>query len=341
MLCVSPTCSTHRPQSRRGAFTLIELMVVIVIVSILIGLLLPALFAARRSAQNAQVKGEITRLESAIAAFKNKFGIEPPSRITVYEGPTQWAADPRSTGLIRRMWPQFDFSLARELDGDSPAVVDTDPDGDGSPGITLNGAECLVAFLGGVIDATGVPTGFSKNPANPFATAGNREGPFFEFQGGATISGGTVTFNGRFVDTNGNRFPEYLDPIPSQTQPYLYLSSYDSRGYNTTIPTPPTSANPIRSGDLPAATMFDVYRQAPNQPSATPIVLGAPQKANSFQIISPGRDAQYGVGGYFVANNANQILVIETTDINGNGRLDDRTVEWDNISNFHGGALKP
>jgi hypothetical protein len=214
------------------------------------------------------------------------------------------------------MWPQFDFSISRELDGDNPAVVDIDPDGDGTAGITLTGAECLVAFLGGVIDATGVPTGFSKNPANPFATGGNREGPFFEFQGGATVSGGSITFSGRFVDINNNRFPEYLDTLSGQTRPYLYLSSYDGRGYNLPADLPTYLRPPMLS---PA---FDLYRQA-NSPTA------APYKANSFQIISPGRDAAYGTGGYFSATDAACLSAAA------------RQVEWDNITNFHGGALRP
>jgi type II secretory pathway pseudopilin PulG len=339
-------------------------MVVIVIVSILIGLLLPALFGARRRVQVAQVKAEITRLESAIAAFKARFGVEPPSSITFWERSSETNA--RNRGIIRRIWPQFDFTSNVSGFGNFGNVYDFDYDGtvgEANTSVTLNGAECLVFFLGGIWDPNnGAFIGFSKNPTNPFTTDENREGPFFDFQGNygnppvyPPVIGGNAynasNWTGRLRDSNNNRFAEYLDPFSGQTSPYLYLSSYESRGYITTVPTPPAQTDPIRSGDLPAAMMFDAYRQTPNRLTVSPPVLGVPHKANSFQIISPGADGKYGAGGYFDAKKADQILIIEDVngnnvidpgeDINGNGRLDDRREEWDNITNFHGGALKP
>ncbi len=70
-----------------------------------------------------------------------------------------------------------------------------------------------------------MPTGFAKNPAYPFSpptVSSNREGPFFEF-----------TDTSRIKDIDGNGINEWYDPLPGQSKPYLYFSSYDGRGYNT------------------------------------------------------------------------------------------------------------
>ena len=67
----------NRP-SRSAAFTLVELLVVIVIIAILAGLLLPAINMARNAALRAQTAVEITNLASAVEAYRLKYGDYPP-----------------------------------------------------------------------------------------------------------------------------------------------------------------------------------------------------------------------------------------------------------------------
>ncbi len=158
-------------------------MVVILIIGILAGLLLNGVMAARAAALNAGVVAEMKNLEKAIADFKLKFGEEPPSSIILYENDTGWALTGTPTVLsrafIRQIWPQFNFGLDRDINGD----------GDQVDVIALNGAECLVFFLGGVnstnvVTATGtlqsgatandgvtawVPHAYSEKPAKPLA----------------------------------------------------------------------------------------------------------------------------------------------------------------------------
>jgi prepilin-type N-terminal cleavage/methylation domain-containing protein len=300
---------------RRAAFTLIELLISITIIAVLIGLLLPAINAARRNARIAQVKAEVGALEGALAEFKNEYGDYPPSYIRLYETSDGWSGTGDNAGekvaartsrtRIRQIWNSFDFSAPKYptgFFGGANSGIKTSSGGNRY--IELAGSECLVFFLGGVKENGSYAStttfnnsaliGFSKNAAQPFngTNKGTRLGPFLEFN----IS--------RLQDGNTNFVNEYLDPLPGQSQAYLYFSAYDGGGYVGTDNT--------LSGLSP-------YSQS----------ASAAWNAKSFQIISPGFDGEYGTGGVFNPDNA------ESTLINS------REPERDNITNFHGGALAP
>ena len=66
---------------KNSAFTVIELITVIVIISILVSLLLPGISMVRNLAKNTQQKAQFTALELALEAFKNDYGQYPESSI--------------------------------------------------------------------------------------------------------------------------------------------------------------------------------------------------------------------------------------------------------------------
>ena len=65
---------TSRTPSRRLGFTLIELLVVISIIALLIGLLLPALSRARRSARVTQCLGNLKNISAGTANYSSTYG---------------------------------------------------------------------------------------------------------------------------------------------------------------------------------------------------------------------------------------------------------------------------
>ena len=193
---------------RRSAFTLIEMMVVIIIIAIMAGLLLTALGGANTAASVAQAQTEISQLETAIAAFEQKYGVKPPSRFVIPPSKDQTG---QSKAIARRIWSQ--------IQGDGGLDSNATP-------VTLIGPECLVFFLAGDFDRSGgtfAPLGFNKNPRTPFATGGSREGPFYEFPAG------------RLQDLNSNGFPEFVDPLDN-SQPYLYLTPAGYKAQNNNDP---------------------------------------------------------------------------------------------------------
>ena len=328
---------------RRNAFTMIELLIVIVILGILASLILPAVGRVRNTVRIGQVKAEISSLESAIATFKGKYGVDPPSRIVFYETPSAaggWThASPSSDAIdsrakIRQIWPQFDFIMVRNINGNSSSA----------DVVTLTQGECLVFFLGGILqrpedvnsnstlnnngtydagdindDGNGkldvnatiagatsrsVCTGFSKNPFNPFASGGNRETAIYDF------------INSRLVDVDSDGMAEFVDPLPSQTQPYLYLSSYEGIGYQA-----------IEFGGGGPICPY-LQSSSLTAPATWASVLSLPRwKPKSYQIISPGFDKQYGTFGPFAPEVADGQLA---------GARDG---ENDNITNVHSGTL--
>jgi hypothetical protein len=304
-----------------------------------------------------QVVTEMGSFDAALSSFKVKYGVDVPSFIVLYEqGDTVattpcWAVDTSSAlpgpqdvyrrnsrALIRQIWPEFDFADMGDSAANPAPVgtsnpvagnssVDLNGDGDETDVIVLNGSECLVFFLGGVFSRGGNTAsladdaliGFAANPQMPFnaTSTSNRVGPFFD----------NFAVN-RFVDVDGDSMPEYLDPLPGQTRPYIYVSGKGGTGFapfgvdgNATtvedneVPTDP-SASP------PAPMIDDIYRQddGSTPPSAT---LGPYINLQSYQLISPGSDTNFGAGGEYDKETSNSVS------------LDDR----DNITNFAKGRL--
>lgn len=72
---------------KKTAFTLIELLIVLGILTLLVGLLVPAVSAVRTIAKETKQKAQFATIELALAAFKNDHGDYPPS---------SWAAAPNN-----------------------------------------------------------------------------------------------------------------------------------------------------------------------------------------------------------------------------------------------------
>src|SRR5579863_2377979 len=246
----------------RPSFTLVELMVVIVIVALLASLIVPALFQAQRKAREAKVVAEISGLSTAIASFKAKYGVEPPSQIVIHLTAAGWNSDAANRGIIRGIWPQFDFTMGSGSGTAYPSYW-TDP-------VTLNSGECLLFFLGGIQTAAKQPPGgFAKDPRYPFApvsVTANRDGPFFEF-----------TAIDRLSDVDGNGFNEWMDSLPGQTNPYLYFSSYEGRGYNLgELPSNGTSYGIYNGATLVCDCLHDFYRVSSTAGTKSPLANNPP-----------------------------------------------------------------
>ena len=79
--------------SRRRAFTLIELLIVVGIIAVLIALLLPAIQAAREQARRAQCINNLLQLGIAMGNYASTHSVLPPGVVNdkgpIVE-PAQW-----------------------------------------------------------------------------------------------------------------------------------------------------------------------------------------------------------------------------------------------------------
>ena len=260
----------------------------------------------------------------------------------------------------------------------STIVVTSTTTQDTSPYI-LQGHECLVFFLGGIpLTDSSNPgkfvgmSGFAKDPANPFLNskvAPNRTPPLYDFvadrlTASTSYQTSTPVYATAYRPPAPYFFPGYLDSLASQSPAnnfYAYFSNNLGRGYD---PDDVNIENPAyeldASGTHPLTLHTLVNGQSTWSPSPNPYTTGMPspptaaassnfsavfQKPQSIQIISPGLDGVYGLGGaYSTSSGATSPLApyvqsgtyaqTNSTDTNV------RAFERDNVTNFHSGRLE-
>jgi len=143
-----------RPKKTRRAFTLVEMLAVVVIISILAGLITAAAVQAVTTAKNARIIAEINQLDLALKAYKQKFGEYPPDF-------TDQEAVRRHLARAFPLCPPSNYPAA---------LFNNDP------------STALAFWLGGMPTGSGgMLNGFSANPRNPFDNSPSRIGPFFDF----------------------------------------------------------------------------------------------------------------------------------------------------------------
>lgn len=151
-----------RPQGgRQGAFTLIELLTVIAIISVLAGMVVGLAPVASAKMKEARVRAELAGLVTAIESYKARFGVYPPDHAytTNYNGQPATAADPLMNTLYYELTGALvDNHRGHFITADDEAVVSS------LDLITRTGRE-------GLVNAIPRPAG----SAGPALTAADRQ----------------------------------------------------------------------------------------------------------------------------------------------------------------------
>jgi len=150
--------------ARRPAFTLVEMLVVILIMSILVTLVTLGVTRAMRYASEVGTKTEMAQIEQALGVAALDLGRVPyiPSYLVLKPTPGGYiTSDPweaMSLRLLKQMFPNW-----------TNANWGTQ---------NLNASQAFVFILGGAAGTEG----FNATDPDPFKPGGKRKGPYFNFK---------------------------------------------------------------------------------------------------------------------------------------------------------------
>ena len=293
---------------KKTAFTLVELLTVIAIVTLLISLLIPSLTLIRNTAKEAKQKAQLTEIGLALTAFRNDYGDYPPS---------YWMPPPPTPGpgdycgaqkLAEALlgWDLMGFhpKSAWRADGLDSAggALSYDPgqtrdvDLDGVPD-TLSerrgpylelGTES--AFKLGDLFGASLTTTTPQLAANTFVICDSYSVKKVAISPGNTARAGMPILYYR-ADTTKKKFDGTGFPPGSQ----------DIYNFNDNLPLIQVAdaADGTPPGDHPLATLGGMYFYNPLYKIVDQKILSAttkpwPHRPDSYILISAGMDGQYG-----------------------------------------------
>ena len=262
------SASVGIPSALRSAFTLVELLVVIVILAMLASLITMAASRAMTAARNAAIKAEIDMLHMAIMNYKNEYGAFPPAIATIVNTGTDAASK-----HLQRLFPRLSNTSAA-FQAKCLPYLNTGSTFPAASAITPDTA--LVAWLFGFTD--------------------DIQAPVLSTNGSATVSGanivvtGTISPRTKLFNFDASRVSNYqYAPSEKPLSPYIYVpaSQYDTFPYLTgSLATPGAQRTPAKPPSTSTAADFAVA-SVPN----TTLQYANP---DSFQILCAGRDEVFG-----------------------------------------------
>ena len=260
------SASAGIPPAPRSAFTLVELLVVIVILAMLASLVTVAASRAMTSARNAAIKAEIDMLHMAIMNYKNEYGSFPPCYDPNPSAPlTSGAMTSVAQKHLQRLFPR--------------CTTVSGPAGQFAGSVPLTPTNSLFAWL----------SGYSDDPLNP-RTADPKQKlyDFDQSRIGSTDNTSTATLL-------ASRTVYY--PSGKPASPYVYINSafYGTTNANGTINTPATFNIPT----IYVAGGSGVSTSTPTPSTVSPEQQTLPTGSfyfnrDTFQILCAGRDEIFG-----------------------------------------------
>jgi prepilin-type N-terminal cleavage/methylation domain-containing protein len=324
-------------------FTLVEVLVVILIISLLVALMIPVIRGVMRRAEDFRYAQELSNLEMAIYAYKEKYKDFPPDFTDAPDGlPRQYFLQKTVAG--RHILMAFPRISDDELERITGQKSDNTPSLKYKKLFQVDAASALVFWLGGL----------SKDPTHPFTGQGgpltvderstpqvvswrplsDRTEPLFDFDE-SRLSKKSV----------GDYVVWVAYTPPNNPTPYVY---FDSRTYEFVD----SGGNPqYASFSWPAPggggiTMALPYKSIPKSfnPTANPPTANPNDwhwaNRDTFQLICAGHDGEFGPltpppNNTIVLTQFPSLIALSSSPLPSN--YDHLQGQRDNITNFSEG----
>lgn len=324
----------QRRAGLRRAFTLVEMLTVIVIIGILAALIAGATIYARARAREAAIYAQVKQLEAALMEYKNQFGEFPPdfSGLNSSDKLIQEKAMQDLRRHLRKRWPRY------AAGADPVTQFGNDLQSLGIDPTKLDPASALVFWLGGLpeeVPAAGEaykPAGFFADEEHPFQVGRPRTGSLFEFDPTKIVTQDNVGILRYYTEGLDSSPLVYFRASRNPQTGRFEYGTPDKDGKFTPASYTHTSDNnsdPKANQSNIAVPYLEWDPTAGAPPDASdPAVKRLWRNPETFQIIHPGLDGVF--GNSRIANGSTVLFRYTKSGINFSANGGD----YDNITNF-------